>query len=383
MNFRSSPVREFEEQIEAILSHWSAPGAVITIVKDAQVLLVHGYGSTKVEGGIPVTATTLTSVASVTKTFNATALEMLVGDRAITWDDPVKQYIPEFVFADRYRTDHTTIRDLMTHRAGLPAVLGGLWDVDYTIEDVLRELPTAEPRIDFRQRVDYSQVGIALLGEVVARVSRSNWSAFVQARILEPLGMKATYPSTAVFLQVYPDPEAVDNLMGRAVMQDGGVVNGPWKGAGSIYTPAAGIVTTGEDMAKFMLFLLNGGTSEGRQLLSQERVEEMHTPQEVEGSPYGPVINPLTKLVAYCLGWIAHEYEGRKIVEHPGSNFGSSVVALMSGEGIGVFVSSSANYSLESDRMVSALKFTAFDFALGLRGRNWRALLSKENISSF
>lgn len=380
---QSSPVREFDEQIEAILSHWSAPGAVITIVKDGQILLVRGYGSTKVEGGIPITATTLTSVASVTKTFNATALGMLVDDGAITWDDPVKQAIPEFVFADRYRTDHTTIRDLVTHRAGLPAVLGGLWNMDYTIEDVLRELPTAEPRIDFRQRVDYSQVGIALLGEVVARASGSSWPAFVQARILDPLGMKATYPGTDAFLQTYPDPEAVDNLMGRAVVQDGNVVDGPWKGAGCIYTPAGGIVTTGEDMAKFMLFLLNGGTSEGRQLLSQDRIEEMHTPQEVEGSPYGPVMNPLTKLVAYCLGWIAHEYEGRKIVEHPGSNFGSSVVALMPGEGIGVFVSSNANYSLESDRMVSALKFTAFDFALGLQVRDWRALLSSENDSSF
>ena len=127
-----------------------------------------------------------------------------------------------------------------------------------------------------------------------------------------------------------------------------------------------------------MIFLLNGGIHREQRLLSQDRIEEIHTPHEVEGSPYGPIVNPLTTLVAYCLGWIAHEYEGHKIVEHPGSNFGSSVVALLPKENIGVFVSSNATYSLDSDRMVSALKFTAFDYALGLEGRDWDKLLNGE-----
>lgn len=365
--------QDYEKRVHDILDHWSAPGAVITIVKDGRVLLARGYGSTRVDGGSAVTSSTLTSVASVTKPFNATALAMLVDDGAIVWDDPVRKYLPEFQFADSYRTEHTTIRDLITHRAGLPAVLGGLWNMDYAIEDVLRELPTAKPRIDFRQRVDYSQVGIALLGEVVARSSGLSWPDFVQARILNPLEMKATYPGIDAFLLAYPEPQTVEHLMGRAIVQDGCIVDGPWKGAGRIYTPAGGLVTTGEDMVKFMLFLLTGGMHQGRRLLRQDRIEDMHTPQEVEGSPYGPVINPQTELIAYCLGWIAHEYAGCKIVEHPGSNFGSSVVALMPGEGIGIFVSSNATYSLESDRMVSALKFSAFDFALGLQGRDWIA----------
>lgn len=370
---------EFDERVEGILSHWRAPGAVITIVKDSQVLLVRGYGSTDVEGGSAVAPSTLTSVASVTKPFNATALAMLVADGAMAWDDSVRKHIEEFRFADEYRTEHTTIRDLVTHRAGLPALLPGLWNMDYTMEDLLRELPSAQAQIGFRQRVDYSQVGIALLGEVVATASGMDWPAFVQARILDPLEMKATYPGTDAFLQVYPDPEDVDNLMGRAILEDERVVDGPWKGAGHIYTPAGGIVTTGEDMAKFMSFLVNGGVHEGRQLLSRNAIQEMYTPQEVEGSPYGPVMNPLTKLVAYCLGWIAHEYDGHMIVEHPGSNFGSSVVALMPAEAVGVFVSSNANYSLASDRMVSAMKFTAFDFALELRSRDWKKLQSSES----
>ncbi|MEW6753922.1 MAG: alpha/beta fold hydrolase [Candidatus Latescibacterota bacterium] len=370
---------DFDRRVEGILKRWGAPGAVVVIVKDGAVLLQRGYGTTRVGGGSPVTPSTLTSVASVTKTLNATALALLVDDGVLSWDDPVGKHIPEFQFADAYRTEHTTLRDLLSHRAGLPPLLGGLWDMDYSIPDLLRQLPAAEPRIAFRQRIDYSQVGIALLGEVVARASGLDWAAFVQTRIFDPLGMTASYPGTEAFLRRYPGPGAVAHLMGRAVLQDGRVVDGEWRGPGRIYTPAGGIVTTGEDMARFMLMLLNGGRIDGRRLLRPERIEEMHAPQEVEASPYGPVMNPLGSLVCYCLGWIAHDYEGRRIAEHPGSNFGSSTVALMPSEGIGVFVSSGATYSLDSDRMVSALKFEAFDLALGLPGRDWQALLGSED----
>ena len=372
----------FDRRVEGVLAQWKAPGAIITVVKDGRVLLARGYGTTRLQGGQPVTAATLTTVASVTKTFNATALAMLVDDGTLTWDDPIKKYIPEFEFGDSYRTEQTTIRDLVTHRAGMPAVLGTLWSNEYTIQDALRDLRTTKPRIAFRERVDYSQVGIALLGEVIARTSKSTWPSFVQSRILDPLRMTATYPSTDAFLAAHPGPSTASTVMGRALMQNGTVVDGSWRGAGRIYTPAAGVMTSGEDMAKYMLFLLGSGTVGNRQLLKPERIREMHAPQEVEGSPYSPIVNPTTGLVAYCLGWITHEYDGRQIVEHPGSNFGSSVVALMPHQNVGVFVSSNATYSLDSDRMVSALKFIAFDHALGIPGPDWPTLLTPQPRAS-
>jgi CubicO group peptidase (beta-lactamase class C family) len=368
------PQSTLDEQVQQILRAWQAPGAVITIVKDGRVMLSRGYGSTRVEGGQSVTGSTLASVASVTKTFNSVALALLVDDDVIAWDDPVKKHIPEFEFADR--AEQITIRDLISHRAGLPAVLGGLWSSDYSMESTLRDLQTARPRIGLRERVDYSQVGIAVLGEVVARVSMVSWSDFVSNRILEPLGMTSTYASTAAFAAVHPEPRTVPALMGRAMMQDGRVIDGAWRGAGTIYAPAGGIVTTGDDMAKYMLFLLSSGTVAGRQILRPERLRELFTPHGAEGSPYSPVVNPTTSLVRYCLGWITHDYAGHTVVEHPGSNFGSSVVALLPQDGVGVFVSSNANYSLESDKMVSALKFVAIDYALGLERRDWVAVFT-------
>lgn len=368
----------FEHAVRGIRASWGNPGVVVSIVRDGDALFTAGYGETKLLGDELVTPSTLVSVASVTKSVNSVALAMLVADGTIRWDDPVKSVIPEFRFADEYRTESTTIRDLIAHRAGLPAVIGGILSLDYRMIDLLEELPEREPRMAFREKVDYSQVGIALLGEVVARASRSSWSDFVHTRIFEPLGMASTYPGTLAFLEVHPQPEAVPHLMGRVSRRDGEYVADEWRGAGHIYAPAGGMLTTGEDMTRFMRFLLTGGTGDGRSLLSPELIAELHEPRGIEGSPYGSVVSPFGGLVAYGMGWIVHDFDGHRVVEHPGSNFGSSVVALIPESDIGVFVSTSATFSLDSDRFVSALKFAALSYALGIAQQDWPSVFGAE-----
>jgi CubicO group peptidase (beta-lactamase class C family) len=365
--------------IERILAHWGAPGVAVAVVRDGEVLLADGFGSTRASGGIPVDGRTLTSVASVTKPFAAVATGMLVDDGVVSWDDPVVRHIPEFRFAEPWRSEEITIRDLFAHRSGLPAVLGGFRAPDYTIERVLAELATAEPRMAFRDRLDYSQVGLTLVGEIVARADRSSWPDFVRRRILEPLGMVSTYPGTAAFLAAYPAPAAHAALMGRAVRRDGGVVDTPWWGAGDIYAAAGGTVTTADDMSRFMIMLLGDGVVDGRRILHGDRIREMHTPVEIDDGPYASVVNPHAKIVAYGLGWLLHEHAGLLITEHPGSNVGSSTVALIPEAGIGVFLSSNATYSPDSDRMISALKFTIIEHLLDLPRRYWIRLLGGES----
>jgi len=366
----------FDQKIQSILKHWKAPGVTISVVKNGEVLLAKGFGNTRVDGGVPVTDQTLTSIASVTKPFTATAVGMLIDDGLLNWDDPVIKHIPEFRFAEKYRNENITIRDLLTHRSGLPGLLGGLYDTDYSIKDIFAELPNKEPRIDFRQRLDYSQVGIALVGEIIGRVSGSSWSNFIKSRIFAPLKMESSFSGTKDFFTFYPEVDKIKNLMGRFVKKDDKVIDGLWRGINNAYNSAGGIVTISQDMTKYMLLILNDGLINGQRLISSESIKEILKPHEVENSPYGPIINPRAKIIAYCMGWIAHEYDGMKIVEHPGSNFGSSVVALIPEKNLGVFISSGASYSLESDKMVSAIKLTIIDHALNIKPKEWIKIFS-------
>jgi CubicO group peptidase (beta-lactamase class C family) len=356
--------------VEAVLAHWRAPGVTLSVVRDGELLYAGGFGMTRVRGGEPVTAHTPTTVASVTKAFNGVVTGMLVDDGLLRWDDPVIMHVPEFRFAEDWRSEHITVRDLLAHQTGLPFAPGGLVDSRLTAAELLALLPDAPPRIGFRERMDYSQVNLVVLAEVVARASGRSWPDFVAARLLEPLEMRATFPGTRAFLDAHPDPDGT-GIMGRSVVHDGVALDTGWTGVADVYAPAGGVVTTAMDMAAFMAMLLDGGSVAGRRLLSDSAITEMFTPQLIDANYYVEAIAPTTTLVAYGLGWIAHQYADRLIVEHAGTGFGNSVVALVPEAGLGVFISTGANDGMDSIRMISALKFLLIDHALGLPGRHW------------
>jgi CubicO group peptidase (beta-lactamase class C family) len=358
------------DDVEAVLAHWNAPGVAVSVVRDGELLFAGGFGTTRAHGGHPVDAHTLTTVASVTKAFNGVVAGMLVDDGRLHWDDPVIAHVPDFRFAERWRSEQITVRDLLAHRTGLPFAPGGLTANDLTAADVLALLPDAPPRIAFRERMDYSQVNLVVFAEVVHRVSGSDWPEFVAARLLEPLGMRATYAGTRAFLDAHPDT-AASGIMGRSVVRNGAAVDAAWAGVADVYSPAGGIVTTASDMAAFMARLLDGGTTAGRRLLSDSVITELFRPVVIDANYYVEAIAPTTRLVTYGLGWIAHEYAGSLVLEHAGTGFGNSVVALLPETSVGVFISTGANDGLDSIRMVSALKFVLIDHALGRPRDDW------------
>jgi CubicO group peptidase (beta-lactamase class C family) len=358
------------DDVEAVLAHWNAPGVAISVVRDGELLFAGGFGTVRAHGGQPVDAHTLTTVASVTKAFNGVVAGMLVDDGLLHWDDPVITHVPDFRFAERWRSEQITVRDLLAHRTGLPFAPGGLTDNDFAAADVLALLPDAPPRITFRERMDYSQVNLVLFAEVVRRVSGRSWSEFVAERLLEPLGMRATYAGTRAFLDAHPD-SAVHGVMGRSVVRNGAAVDTAWTGIADVYSPAGGIVTTASDMAAFMARLLDDGSTAERRLLSDAVIAELFRPVVVDANYYVDAVAPTTRLVTYGLGWIAHQFAGSLVLEHAGTGFGNSVVALLPETGVGVFVSTGANDGLDSIRMVSALKFLLIDHAHGRPPDDW------------
>jgi CubicO group peptidase (beta-lactamase class C family) len=374
-----APQASLSETLAEILDHWGSPGASISVVKDGQVVFQEGFGTTMANSGVEVTPQTIAPVQSVSKAFTAVALSMLVQDGVLEWDAPVVNYIPEFEFGGPYLTGHITVKDLMTHRAGTPFILGG-WDPsDYTMEDLLADLAESEPTIPLRSGVFYSQVGMALLGEIIHRVSGMSWAEFVSDRILSPLGMNASFPADPFLLQAQGTPESIDNLMKTVGRADSGLEDQPWAEYSALYWPAAALITSAEDMTRFMAFLLTGGVSGGDTLLSEALVEEMLSPAELPGvdviAGLEPILAPRTDLVAYSPGWATHVEFGRRILEAPGAGRSSATVALMPEENLGVFVVTNASFGNDSAALVSALKFAAFEHHLGLSPTDWIGVL--------
>lgn len=380
---RGANVDDLRETLRTILQYWGDPGAAVAVVDDGVVVFLEGFGSTMATGGVQVSPTTLAPVQSVSKSVTAVALSMLVDDGVIGWDDPIKKHLPEFQFGGSYLTDHITIRDLMTHRSGLPFLLGGWAPSAYSITDVMRDLRSEEPAIEFRTGVYYSQVGMALLGEIIKRVSGETWSEFVQHRILDPLRMENSYPDDLRLAEAVGKPESVVALMKTVSKSDGLLQDLPWERYNALWWPAGALITTAEDMAKFMRFVLSDGSVDGQVLLSAELISEMLSPTEIPGvdvlAPLEPIVAPRAEVFAYGVGWMLHEEFGRLIAEHGGAGRSSATVALMPQENLGVFVVTNANYGHDSARLVSALKFAAFEHFLGLPNSDWIGLLSEGN----
>jgi CubicO group peptidase (beta-lactamase class C family) len=129
---------EFDAYVTRAVSDWKAVGLAVAVVKDGQIVFAKGYGVRELGKPAPVDTSTLFAIGSTTKAMTAAAIGMLVDDGKLAWDDPVTKYLPSFELDEPYLTHDITVRDLLTHRAGL-ANGDVLWyETDLSPEEVLR-----------------------------------------------------------------------------------------------------------------------------------------------------------------------------------------------------------------------------------------------------
>ena len=90
--------------VTAAMQKWEVPGLAIAVVKDGEVVLARGYGVSELGKNQKVTADTIFTIASCTKSFVSTCIALLVEEGKLRWDDPVMQHLPEFELVDPYLT---------------------------------------------------------------------------------------------------------------------------------------------------------------------------------------------------------------------------------------------------------------------------------------
>jgi CubicO group peptidase (beta-lactamase class C family) len=253
------------------------PAAMVAIVRDDRILYTAGYG--RRSDGSPVTPDTPMPIASLTKSFTAAAIMLLVEDGTLALDAPVRQYLPEFELADS-RSVRITIRQLLNQSSGLaprslpplPAVLPR--SLAGQVSWLRAATLVSEPGTAF----NYSNDNYNVLALVVERVSRIPFAQFLQDRLFGPLGMQNSHwylttgepmPGVALgHMLVYGIPIA--RPMKNELMGGGG-----------------GMVSTANDLARWLVFQNTGGqTQSGQALLSPGSIAAMHA-STVPGSNYG------------------------------------------------------------------------------------------------
>jgi CubicO group peptidase (beta-lactamase class C family) len=350
------------------MARWKVPAMAIGIVQNDRVTYLKGFGATP---------DTLFQIASTTKAFTTTAMAMLVDEKKMSWDDPVRKYIEYFHLADPCADSLVTLRDIVSHRSGLSRH-DELWDyTGLSREDIIRHVGTIKLTKPFRSAYQYSNIMIMTAGEAVASAAKMPWSDFVKTHIFDPLGMHDTVVSKA-------DWERSEHATGYGYdAKKDLVVAQPAQPYESL-APAGTIKSSARDMVQWIRFHLNDGLVDGKRLVSAEALNETKSPQTIV-----PLVgdakeeNPETNLSAYGMAWRVQDYRGELLISHGGALNGfRTQVDLLPKQHAGFVVMANLGRGLAVIAMRNALA----DMLLGKPARDWNgyylALDAKERASA-
>ena len=187
-------IPQIEEAARRTLRRYRLPGLVLGIVRHDELAWFGGFGRGNLDEDAAPTVDSLARVASVTKTFTATAIVQLRDEGQLNLNDPLVYHIPEFsaVQIRAGTLEAVTLRRLLTHRAGLAteAPLDGWGALHFpTRDEILAALPATEVVIPQDSAWKYSNLAYGLLGEVIQRISGQPYEAYVQEHLFDPLAI--------------------------------------------------------------------------------------------------------------------------------------------------------------------------------------------------
>ena len=173
------------------------PGCAVSVMRGGSPIYEQGSGMANLEYGIPITSTSIFHVASVSKHFTAMAVELLVNEGKVSWDDDIRTYVPEVPDFG----PPITLRHLVHHVSGirdqwsLLATAGWRWEADVVTQGDVLDISSRQTALNFPtgSRYLYSNTGFTLLAVVVERVSGQTLREFTTERMFEPLGMTDTH----------------------------------------------------------------------------------------------------------------------------------------------------------------------------------------------
>jgi len=363
ISFAQVEEKKLDELIQNTVKTFDVPGMSVGIIKDGKTVFSKGFGVRSLTTKLPMDDNTLVGIASNSKAFTCVALAILSDEGKLNWDDKVSKYIPEFQMYDPYVSQNVTIKDLVTHRAGLGLGQGDLMFFpeggNLTVKDIVHNVRYLKPENSFRTTLDYNNIMFIVAGEVITRISGLSWAEFIEQRIMKPVGMNASFGS-------YNRAKAIANKIDAHAPVDGKAVAIPhdWNETANA---AGGIMSNIKDMTIWAQFLLNNFTTkDGKKLVSDKNIQQLWSLQI--SSPVS-LKNPYdTNFYGYGLGWFLSDVKGHKQVQHTGGLNGTvTQFTLIPDMKLGIVVLTNQ----QSGAAFNTITNTVKDSYLGIADRNW------------
>lgn len=306
--FDTQADREIGALVTAAIAERKLPGAVVAVGRREGVVFLRAWGRRALDPAPePMTPDTIFDLASLTKPIvTATSIALLAERGALRLDDPASRYLKEI---DRPPTRAITLRQLLTHTAGLPRA-NPLRDYDEGPERAWAHLFAIDPTTKPGAGYFYDDIGYLWLGEIVARVAGVPLDAFAGENVFAPLSMRETgfgVPEDLRARAAPTEPRRTDGRMIRGQAHDPRA----WRLGG--VAGHAGLFSTARDLTRFARMLLSEGSLDGARVLAADSVRTL-TRAENAGhavrTPGWDVRSPYSGLRGNRLGGRAYGHGG-------------------------------------------------------------------------
>lgn len=328
----SAALPKLEAAVRKLVDDGEVPGISIAIVFRDDVVFLKGFGVRKQGKPEPVDAETVFQVASLSKAISSAVVAAIVGDGAVAWDSRIADIDPGFQLSEAYPTAQVTIRDLLSHRSGLPGGAGNeLEALGYDRAEILYRLRYVAPSNSLRAGYSYSNFGFTEGAVAAAKAAGMAWEDAAAQLLYKPLGMTSTSSRHADFL----------SRTNRAALH--ARFDGKWRALSKrqpdAQAPAGGVSSNARDLAQWMRLELGHGTYGGTPLIKKDAIEQTHQPLVYRG------VHPVSKAPSfYGLGWNIVYGRYGTVWGHAGafSSGVSTVVNLLPSQELGIVVLANA-----------------------------------------
>lgn len=317
-----SILNSVEQYLLQVKSDWNIPGMSMSIMKDGELIYAKGFGVREMGGNTPVDENTLYHVGSISKSFTAAVMASLVDEGLVSWDDTVKNILPDFQWYDKWVEENMQIKDLMTHKTGLQGQQGTyIPNAGYDRDDVYHMLKLLKPAHSFRAVYDYNNMTFLIAEKIIEKKTGKSWEENLKERILEPLGMTSTCLNGEGYLEAgdkasiahefyyVKDSMHVAPLYGdeRALF---------WQ---TVIGPAGSVCSNVLDMAKYAQFHLDMGKVGERQVISEKNMNYLHKGQTIVAQS-----DNMIRLYGHC--WYVEQNDKYRLYFHTGTTWGFTAI---------------------------------------------------------
>lgn len=328
-------------ELNKLLETWHAAGFAVAVVEKDKIVYSKGFGYRDYENKTPVTPNTNFAIGSSSKAFTSGLLGILKEEGKLTFEDSPIKHIPELRFKNAEMNELITIRDIMTHRTGLPR-----HDISWYLfssnsrDSLMQRIVYQEPFAKVRERWYYNNFMFLTQGVIAERITGKSWEENIDQHFFQPLEMKT---SSTVIDGLKNGKEA---SFGYQVKNDSVIKKMDYYDIAAM-GPAGSINSNVNEMSNWVMTWINGGKFKGKQILPETYIKEAMSSQMVMSGGVPDKEFPDLHMSSYGYGWMMSSYKGHYRVEHGGNIDGFSAnVSFFPTDSIGIIVLANQNGSV-------------------------------------